>query len=156
VIRTSPLARRLLALGLLAAGPARASEPCALAPGTDHAVAIRLTAPHGTLVAGVTLVVDHPEDAVGLAGEGIAVPASVITDAPTNAVASANDLGDAVRVVIARPDALPLDGPLLRLHFQRCQGAKAPDVARFTCTVTDAADPSTNPVQGVGCVVAAP
>jgi hypothetical protein len=154
-------ARRLAAGGLLlgsvVSAPVGASEPCPLAPGSDHTVAIRLTAPTGAVVAGVTLVVDHPQEAVGLAGAGVDVKQSaVISHKPPDAIASANDLGEAVRVVIARPGELPLHGPLLRLHFQRCEGVKPPDPAAFSCTVRDAADPATNAITGLTCAVVPP
>lgn len=146
-----------LLLVSLATGTAGASEPCRLQAGTDETVALRLDAPTGASIAGVTLVVDHPEAAVGIPGEGIKLEqAKVISHKPSDAIASANDLGDAVRVVIARPGELPLDGSLLRLHFQRCDGAKAPDIAAFSCKVQDASDPSTNAVSGVTCSVVAP
>jgi hypothetical protein len=143
-------------LATLATGTLGASEPCPLVAGSDHAVAIRLTAPTGAAVAGVTLVVDHPERDVGIPGEGIGVSGAVISHKPADAIASANDLGDAVRVVLARPGELPLDGPLIRLHFQRCEGAKAPAPDAFSCTVREASDPVTNAVTGVGCTVGTP
>jgi hypothetical protein len=110
--------------------------------------------PDATLVAGVTLEIDHPEKKVGLEGEGIHVARSTITGAPTEAVASANDLGDRVRVVIARPGELPTNKPLLALHFARCIHAPPANAADFSCKVVTAADPSANKIaSGVGCAV---
>jgi hypothetical protein len=142
-----------MALVLLATATAIAGEPCTLVAGSDRAVTVRLTSPPGALVAGVTLVVDHPEEKVGIPGQGIGVPPGTISDKPADAVATANDLGDAVRVVVARPEELPLDAPLLRLHFERCANAKAPAVDEFGCRVSDAVDPSTNVVRDIACEV---
>src|SRR5436190_2582471 len=98
-----------LSLMLLAAVPARGADPCALVGGSDQPAVVELVVAdtEGTLVAGVTFEVDHPEKKMGLEGEGINVPKSTISGAPTDAIASANDLGDGVRVVIARPGVLP-------------------------------------------------
>src|SRR4051812_4189391 len=114
-----------LSLLLLVAAPARGADPCPLVGGSDQPVLVELVVAdtEGTLVAGVTLEVDHPEKKVGLEGEGIKVPKSTISGAPTDAIASANDLGDRVRVVIARPGELPANEPLLSLHFARCTDA---------------------------------
>ena len=118
----SPQASGIL---LTAAAGASAADPCRLRADTDVAVAVSVTGAEGLLVAGVTLVVDHPEDAVGIPGEGIDVPRTTISDTPSGSVATANDLGGSVRVVLAQATALPLDRPLLKLHFQQCEGAKA-------------------------------
>jgi hypothetical protein len=151
------LAHGAAVLAALASGAAHAGEPCALAAEGTQTVALSLSAPEGAEVAGVTMVVDHPETRVGIRGEGIQLRQSaVISQKPADAVASANDLGDSVRVVIARPGELPLHVPLLRLHFDRCEGAPPADPAAFACTVRDASDPSTNPVAGVRCAVVAP
>jgi len=141
------------------AADAWATEPCPLDANIEQVVSVELTAPdpEAVLVAGVTLVVDHPETKLGLVGESIAVPKGTISGAPADAVASANDLGTAVRLVVARAGPLPIGRPLLSLHFQRCQGA-APAAAReFTCVIVDAADPSTNKLrEGIGCTVVVP
>jgi len=146
----------LLWLMLLAAAQARGADPCPLIAASDESVVVELVVADtdSTLVAGVTLEVDHPEKKVGLEGEGIHVPKSTITGAPTDAVASANDLGNRVRVVIARPGELPTNKPLLTLHFARCTGAPSVKTADFSCTVVTASDPSANRIaSGVGCAV---
>ena len=146
----------VLALLLLAAAQARGADPCPLVAGSDQPVVVELVVAdtEGTLVAGATLEVHHPDKKVGLEGEGIHVPKSTISGAPTDAVASANDLGDRVRVVIARPGELPTNKPLLTLHFARCTDAPPVEAADFSCTVVTAADPSANRIaSGVGCRV---
>ncbi|MGH7894049.1 MAG: hypothetical protein ACREQL_05225 [Candidatus Binatia bacterium] len=147
---------RSLALLLIASSTAAAADPCPLRAGTDVTVSVHLSAPTGALVAGVTLVVDHPDEKIGLLGEGVDVPKTSISASPDGAVASVNDLGTSVRVVLARATPLPIDRPLLTLHFQGCEGAKAPEAREFSCTVSDAADPATNRVRGLGCTVTIP
>jgi hypothetical protein len=148
----------IIPLLLLAAAPARGADPCPLVAGSDQPVVVTLSVadPQGTLVAGATIEVDHPETKVGLEGEGIKVPKTTISGAPTDAIASANDLGDRVRVVIARAGELPTNTPLLTLHFERCTGAPAVTSADFSCKVVDAADPTSNKIPGVGCKVTVP
>jgi hypothetical protein len=152
--------RRLatISLLLLAAAPTRGADPCPLVAGSDQPVVVSLSVadPQGTLVAGATIEVDHPEKKVGLEGEGIKVPKSTISGAPADAIASANDLGDRVRVVIARAGELPTNAPLLTLHFARCSGAPAVTAADFSCKVVTAADPTSNKIPDVGCKVTVP
>src|SRR5262252_7631944 len=104
--RSSPT---LLVLFVIGARLALAAEPCPLVAGSDEKFSVRLTAPQGgdPLVAGATLRIDHPEKQVGIPGEGIALPKGTITGTPPDAVATANDLGDAVRIVIGRAGPLP-------------------------------------------------
>jgi len=152
---------RFLASLLLAAavaGPAAGGEPCTLDPKSEYVVAVHLfpTKPGDPLVAGAALVIDLPETKVGLVGEGIHVPPGTISGTPTGMVATANDLGQSVRIVLAQPEALNLAGALLRLRFRRCAGAPAPELREFSCTLTDAADPATNEVGDLGCVVTVP
>jgi len=143
---------------LLAATPARGADPCPLVSGSDQPAVVELVVadPNATLVAGATFEVDHPEKKVGLEGEGIRVPKSTISGAPTDAIASANDLGDRVRVVIARAGELPTNGPLLTLHFARCADAPPVPATDFSCKVVTAADPTSNKVPDVGCKVTVP
>ena len=154
-----PLMRPVLTAWLLfMAGPALGDEPCRLVPDSDQAVTIGLavTDPDGTLVAGATVVVDHPEGKIGIVGEGITLPKTTIAGQPPDAVTSANDLGDAVRVVIARAGPLPTNAPLFTLHFQRCAGTPAVVAGDISCKVIDASDPSANKIRGVGCTVTIP
>ena len=148
----------LAATVLLAAKPVLAADPCPLAAGTDQPVTVELVVAdaEGTLVAGVTLEVDHPEAKVGIEGEGIQVPRTTISDAPSDAVATANDLGHAVRLVVARPGSLPTNQRLLKLHFARCEDAPVVAASDFSCKVTVAADPATNKIKDVGCKVSLP
>jgi hypothetical protein len=152
--------RRLLAIPLLllAAAPARGGDPCPLVTGSDQPVVVQLVVddPRATLVAGATIEVDHPEDKVGLEGEGIKVSPKTISGAPSDAAATANDLGDRVRIVIARAAELPTNQPLLTLHFARCKDAPAVTAADFSCKVVDAADPTINKVGDLRCKVTLP
>ena len=145
---------------LLAAAPSMSADPCPLVAGSDEAVIVQLVVADRTAtpIAGVTMELDHPEKKVGLDGEGIHVPATTISGTPPGAVATANDLGDRVRIVIASAGELPSNEPLLTLHFARCTNAAAVTAADFSCKVVDAADPSTNkvPLDLVRCTVAVP
>jgi hypothetical protein len=145
---------------LLAVSAARSAEPCRLVAGSDEVVVVKLVVddPRATVVAGASIEVDHPEKKLGVEGEGIQVPATTISGAPPGAIATANDLGDRVRIVIASAGALPTNEPLLAVHFARCTDAAAATAADFSCKVIDAADPSTNkiPLDMVRCTVALP
>jgi hypothetical protein len=132
-----------------------AGEPCRLRPGSDRVVTVEVDAPSGAHASGLVIVVDHPETKLGLEGEGIAVSKGAIANPPAGAIATANDLGDRVRIVIARATALPT-GRLVDLHFQDCVDAAPPRAEDFTCTVTEAADPATNKVPGFTCKVGFP
>jgi hypothetical protein len=145
---------------LLTAWPARCADPCPLVAGTDEAVVVQLVVDDAkaTLVAGAMIEVDHPEKKVGIEGEGIAIPPTTISGAPPGAIATANDLGDRVRIVISSAGELPTNKPLLTLHFARCASATAVTAADFSCKVVDVADPHANelPVDIVRCTVAKP
>ena len=145
----------VLAVTFVGASLAVATEPCRLRPASDRVVAIEVVAPTGGQASGLTIVVDHPETKLGLEGEGVAVSKAAISDAPEGAIATANDLGDRVRIVIARATPLPT-GRLVQLHFKECADGGTPRPEDFTCTVTDAADPATNKVLGFTCAVGLP
>lgn len=134
------------------------ADPCPLVAKSDQPVIVTLEVkdPEATLVAGAVIEVDHPEDKLGIEGEGIAVPKTTISKQPPDAIASANDLGDRVRVVVARAGQLPTNVPLLTLHFERCKDAKAVTAAELSCKVLDASDPSSNKIHDVGCKVTLP
>lgn len=152
------LVSMLTAWSLATADRALGAEPCRLVAGSDQPVTVALAVgdPEGTLVAGATIEVDHPEAKVGIEGEGIHVPPSTIGAKPADAIATANDLGGAVRVVIARAGPLPTNAALFTLHFERCAGAPAVAAADFSCKVTDASDPSSNKIHDVGCRITEP
>jgi hypothetical protein len=147
---------RLLTLAV--ASTAWATDPCSLVAESDQPISIALVVgdPEATLVAGAVIEIDHPEDKVGIEGEGIAVPKTTISKQPPDAIATANDLGDRVRVVIARAGQLPTNQALLTLHFERCRDAKAVVATDFTCKVVDASDPTSHKIQDVGCKVTIP
>jgi hypothetical protein len=145
---------------LLAAVPARGGDPCPLVAGSDRAVVVQLAvdSPSATQVAGVKLEVDHPEAKVGLEGEGIKVPATTISDTPSGVIATANDLGDRVRIVVSTAEDLPTNKPLLTLHFSTCKGAPAAAAGDFACKVLDVVAPTLNkvPLPDVRCTVTLP
>jgi hypothetical protein len=143
---------------LVLASAAWAKDPCPLVAKSDQPVGIALVVqdPEATLVAGAVIEVDHPEDKVGIEGEGIAVPKTTISNQPPDAIATANDLGDRVRVVIARAGQLPANQPLLTLHFERCRDAKPIVAADFACKVVDASDPTSHKIHDVDCKVTIP
>lgn len=128
-------------------------ELCTAAPSTARAFTVSFTRPAGADVAGITVLVDYPEGKVGIPGSGgdNSVKSS-ITNLPTGALGTPNDLDYAVREVVASFNPIP-EGRLFTLTFQDCQGATPPAASEFGCRVEDAADQLGLPVDGVTCTV---
>jgi hypothetical protein len=129
---------------------------------TQRFVSLQFAPPPGGLVAGLTVLLDYPEGKVDLPGNATSFPAGTLSGAPAGASISVNDLnfsgkGHAVRVTISgsNGNALPA-GQIVRFKFQDCQGATAPTVDNFFCTVISASDPFLNHVDGVRCFAVLP
>jgi cysteine-rich repeat protein len=120
--------------------------------GSDRAVDVSVSS--GNLVAGLTVLVDYPEDKVRIPGSGGAVPPGTITDLPLGSFGVTNDLDHALREVVA--GAFPIaDGLLFRVHFEDCLPLSVPSPGDFTCTVLAASDSSSVSLPGVTCAVTA-
>ncbi len=95
-----------------------------------------------TNVAGIQVLLDYPEGKVSIPGSGgDSFVTGSISNTPAGALLVSNDLDYALIQSVTTAAALPV-GPIFRVTFQDCQGATAPTPADFTCTVTDASDPT--------------
>ena len=128
-------------------------ELCTAVPSTARAFTVNFTHPAGVDVAGITVLVDYPEGRVSIPGSGAdnSVKTS-ITNLPTGALGTPNDLDYAVREVVASFSPIPA-GRLFTLTLQDCQGATPPAASEFGCRVEDAADQFGLSVDGVTCTV---
>jgi cysteine-rich repeat protein len=123
-------------------------------PDFGSARAVDVSVSSGNLVAGLTVLLDYPENKVRIPGSGGGVPGGIITDLPAGSFGSTNDLDHAVRQVIA--GAFPIaDGLLFRVNFEDCLPLMIPAPGAFTCTVLAANDSSSAPLAGVTCSVTA-
>jgi len=140
---------------------------CTPIAGTVRQVTVRFAAPSGIDVAGLTLLLNYPEQKVFMPPAGpqaqIAAanfvpsypPAEVFIRGADLAPAGSTGSGHAVRGVMADSTAVP-PGPIFQLKFQDCQGAAAPIAGEFNCRVVDASDPFSNPLAGVTCSASLP
>lgn len=141
--------RMLAALSVLAA-PAQAAQSCIPVAGSERIVSVSFAAPDGTKVAGVTVLVDYPEQAITIPGKAVDIPPGTVTDVPEGAVAGSNDLDHAFRETIGKAGEL-MPGRLFTLHFEDCQGAVPTALQRIPCAVEQASDPQANAINGVTC-----
>jgi hypothetical protein len=132
-----------------------------------RSVSVSFDAAPNVDVAGLTLLLNYPEQKVFMppAGPQTQISATFFVPAypPANVFIRGADLapagstgsGHAVRGVMADSEAVP-HGAIFTLKFQDCQGAAAPLAGEFNCTVLDASDPFSNPLQGVTCSATLP
>jgi cysteine-rich repeat protein len=130
-------------------------DACTPIASSDRQVSVNFAPPVGTGVAGIRVLLDYPEGKVSIPGSGGSVPAGIVTNFPPGASGPPNDLDHALRQLVANTSNMP-PGLLFRVHFEDCQGAPAPTVGEFTCTVIDASDQDGNDVAGVTCSVTIP
>lgn len=117
-----------------------------------HPIQVRLEAPQGAEVSGVTLVVDYPVSKVVLPGTGRDVSKDSVRDTPSGGILIVDDADDSVKVAVAHTN--PLDQKkVMTIRFKACAGAEAPKAADYRCTVVDAADMVPNALNGVRCSV---
>jgi cysteine-rich repeat protein len=129
-------------------------RPCTAA-GTTLSVDVSFTPPTGVDVAGITVLLRYPDGVVRI--PGFANDSSVldrITNLPDNAFPTPNDLDYALRLVLFSVDGSGFPaGRLFTVQFDTCQGATAPAVSDFRCTVENAADTNNDTVNGAACAV---
>jgi cysteine-rich repeat protein len=130
-------------------------DTCTPIAGSARSFDVTFTPPAGKQIQGITVLVDYPEGEVVIPGSGgdSSVVAS-ITHAPFGTLSSPNDLDYALLDSLVRSSPIT-PGRLFTIKFEECQCAPPASAADFTCTVTDAADPGANPVDGVTCAVSA-
>ena len=146
------MARIGLVAVLALVSAAFAADPCTPRQGDRKTVVVSFAPPEGGLVAGLTMIVDYPEQKVSLPGEGTNVVKEAIGGTPTGAVVGANDSGTEVKLVLAAPGEIT-PGNVVELRFDQCEGGAALRTSDFTCRVADAADPMANLVRDVTCRV---
>jgi cysteine-rich repeat protein len=129
-------------------------DACNPLTGTDRPVTVSFAS--AKPVSALRILVDYPEGKVSIPGFGSDAD-NVISDIPNDidgnpAFGAGNDLDHALREIVSAGNAIPA-GQLLVVHFEDCDGATAPVVGDFTCTVIDTSDPALKPVKGVTCSV---
>lgn len=130
-------------------------DTCTPNGGTDVPVSVNVGG--NSDIGAVTVRVDYPEGKLNLPGSGPSIPAGILTDYPDGSTAGPNDLDHALRNVVVGSLGTPISGLLFKIHFESCQGASAPTVGDFTCTMIDASDTSGNIIpSGVTCSVSVP
>lgn len=149
-MRSSLLVGLLLVPALAGAG-----TECTPLAKSERIVAIRVTPPEGGLMAGISLRLDYPHAKVSLPGEGDKVAPGTLAQTPTGAIAAANDGDGSVRLLLAKAGEIPA-GEVMRVRFERCEGAPDVEAADFTCTVLEVSDPTSNLVAGVTCAATLP
>ena len=130
--------------------PADCSIGACVPAGETEAVQVSLTPPEFKDVAGVTILLDYPEEKVHLPGPPI--PEGTITGTKGGTMSVPVHLGHALRETVAVSGNLPLES-LVRVHFARCRDAGKAMSGDFKCTVLEAVDPMSNPMAGVTCTV---
>jgi cysteine-rich repeat protein len=128
---------------------------------TSRQVTVAFDAPAGVNVAGLTLLMNYPEGKVVLPPAGptasLAAP-TLVRLYPTNQVTllaadlgtAGIDSGHAVRALMGSLNPVP-HGPIFQLIFQDCLDAAAPMPGDFNCSVLNATDPGSNPLNSVVC-----
>jgi cysteine-rich repeat protein len=136
--------------------------PCTPLAGTSRLVEVSFTPPVGVGIAGLTLILNYPEQKVFMPPAGpqttigaanftpLHPPAEVLIRGADLAPAGSTGSGHAVRGIMGDDAAVPA-GPIFRLNFQNCQGAAAPLAGEFNCAIVNAVDQGTNPISGVTC-----
>jgi cysteine-rich repeat protein len=130
-------------------------DACTPIAASVRSIDVNFAPPVGTGVAGIRVLLDYPEGKVSIPGSGGAVPAGIVTMLPAGASGPPNDLDHALRQLVASTTNMP-PGRLFRVNFENCQGAPAPAIGEFTCTVIDASDQDGNDVAGVSCQAVLP
>jgi hypothetical protein len=122
---------------------------CTPLSGTHFQTSLTYTAPAGVNVAGISFLVDYPEDKVRLptfaAKFGVAIQTKDLTWGYS---------GNGIEGTVGSN----LPSPFLTATFETCQGATSPAASDFKCTVTDASDPDGNRIDPttVTCAVTIP
>lgn len=115
--------------------------------------------PPGLDVAGLTLLMNYPEQKVFMPPAGAQTQIGAANFAPlyppAEVLIRGADLTHAVRGLVADSATVP-PGPIFQLTFQDCEGAASLVAGEFNCVVLDATDPFTTPVAGVTCSVTLP
>jgi len=128
-------------------------EPCAagkLSPTFD----VELSAPTGKLPSAVTVRLSYRSKQLGLPGNASepSVRQRIESDAQPP-VLIANDLGYAVRVVVAKGGGFGTS-PLFRIRFDQCAGATAAGIGDLACVVEGCSGAS-GAIEGCACVLRA-
>jgi hypothetical protein len=122
-------------------------------------VTVSFSPPPGLDVAGLTLLMNYPEQKVFMPPAGAQTQIGAANFAPlyppAEVLIRGADLTHAVRGLVADSATVP-PGPIFQLTFQDCEGAASPVAGEFNCVVLDATDPFTTPVAGVTCSVTLP
>ena len=129
-------------------------QPCT-ATTPLRTASVNFTAPAGEDVNTLTVLVGYRSSTISLPGSGNdSSVTSRITDRPSNAIISINDLDYALRILVSRAQTIP-SGRLFTAAFDSCEGAGAPTGADFACTVLECLN-GFGAVDGCQCAVSIP
>jgi cysteine-rich repeat protein len=133
-------------------------EPCTVTA-TRVATTVTLNYPNSVVVGTVVVFVEYPDGRVSIPGSGSeASVAARITNQPTGFASAPFDLDYAFREsLVAFNRTLP-KGQLVKVSYDLCSGATAPNKNDFQCTVQQAATPQgvNLPVTNITCAVTVP
>ena len=119
----------------------------------DGRVKVAVDLAPGQDLAGVKVVLDYPENAVGIPEfENRPEVKARVADVPAPFMSAPNDTDSELIMAIAGMAALP-QGRIFTVDFDRCQGTPAPRASDFTCTVPEASNPKGELVGGATCTV---
>jgi hypothetical protein len=115
-------------------------------------VKVNVLLPPDETVSGLTLLVGYKGGTVSLPGSGAASSVgSRIKNKPSNIIFAFNDLDYALRTVLSTSAGFN-SGQLYTIDFDSCQGAAAPTLANFACTVEGCSN-TFGTVTGCSCSV---
>jgi hypothetical protein len=115
-------------------------------------VKVNVLLPSDQTVSGLTLLVGYKSGTISLPGSGAASSVgSRIKNKPANTIFAYNDLDYALRTVLSTSAAFN-SGQLYTIDFDSCQGAAAPTLANFACTVEGCSN-TFGTVTGCSCSV---
>jgi len=120
--------------------------------GTFRTVQVAYSAPAGSAVSVIKVLVAYPNGAVSLPTPPALRARIKDTPSATGVVAALPATG--LTVQLNRPGTLP-EGDLFTVAFDECTGAPPPPIDQFMCSVLDCAS-SFGPVDGCECTVTEP
>ena len=137
-----------------ATGSAAQAVPSKCMAAGRASVEVRVQAPAGAEVGGLSLVVDYPEAAVALPQSGDAEPVRQrVKGLPAGFMNTINDTDETLRIALASGNEKLADDASFKVEFDRCEGATMPPAKAFGCTVESAAMTCGLPLDNVTCDV---
>ena len=131
-------------------------QSCTVGTTSNRTATVSFTPPAGHQLTSITVLLDYPEGKVSIPGSGNASSVSArLSLFPSGTAHTDNDQEYELKEIVTASDGqTPFGGPtLFRVTFDSCQGATAPVVGDYSCTVTNATDENLMSVSGATCTV---